>query len=143
MASIAKRIAGLLPFGGGGRAQVTRQEQLDARPVRHAAVRWEKTDNEITIFIPLKTSGRVGMLAKLLKMKDGERGIQLDEVGSSVWEMCDGEHDIADLISMLGRDYKLSRREAEVAVREFLKSLAQRNLIGLIVGGEKRAKKKS
>ena len=142
MASIAKKLIGFLPFVG-SKPEVTRQEQLDARPLRHSSVRWEKSDNEITILISLRSSGKIGFIARLMKMREGEKEIQLDEVGSSVWEMCDGEHDLNDIINMLCRQYKLSRREADVSAREFLKSLAQRNLIGLIVGGGKSAKRKS
>lgn len=142
MTSIAKKLVGYLPFVGGDKTQVTRQEQLDARPVRNSLVTWEKSDEEITLAIPVRRDKRTDFLAKILKVPESDRHIQLDEVGSAVWEVCDGEHDIDSIIKLLCNRYKLTRREAEVSVREFLKMLAQRNLIGLLVGGGKRAKGK-
>jgi hypothetical protein len=143
MTSITKKLAGFFPFIGGSKPEVRRLDQLDARPVRNSRVRWEKTDDEITLFIPLRRDdAKPGLLGKLFKMPDGERQIKLDEVGSSVWEMCDGDNDLHAIIAMLNRRYKLSKREAEASVREYMKTLAQRNLVGLIVGGPKRAKGK-
>jgi hypothetical protein len=142
MTSIAKKLSGFFPFIG-GKPQVTRQEQLDARPIRNTLVTWEKSDAEITLFIPVQRQKRIEFLAKLLKVPESDRQIQLDEVGSTVWELCDGEHDLNTMINVLTKEYKLSRREAEVSIREFLKMLAQRNLIGLLVGGGKSAKRKS
>ncbi|RLE78217.1 MAG: hypothetical protein DRJ56_00565, partial [Thermoprotei archaeon] len=63
--------------------------------------------------------------------------ILLDKVGSFVWDLCDGEHTVEDIIRELMREYKLHRREAEASLLLYLQMLSKRALIGFILPARK------
>lgn len=75
-----------------------------------------------------KPSGWRGILATALRMPM-ERKFELDEVGLRVWEALDGKTTVAAISSLLQREFKLSRAEAEASLGAFLKTLAARGLI--------------
>ena len=64
--------------------------------------------------------------------------IVLDEVGSDIWELCDGENGVEAVVSCMCRKYKLNRRECETSVAAYLKMLGDRRLIGFKVGGKRK-----
>jgi hypothetical protein len=57
--------------------------------------------------------------------------VVLDEVGSDVWNLCTGDNDVDTIVKTLARKYKLGRREVELSLANYLRTLAQRGLIGL------------
>jgi hypothetical protein len=59
------------------------------------------------------------------------RKIQLDELGCQVWAMIDGKTDVASIVNAFARHHKIHRREAEISVTLFIKSLGEKGLIGL------------
>ena len=77
-------------------------------------------------------------LSKLLRMEDMERRIALDEIGAYVWDMCDGETTVRTMIGRFTDKYKLNRKEAEVSMVEYLRTLAKKGLIGIIVPSDTR-----
>ena len=123
--------------------KIDRKVALAILPVRNPLVQWERKGKEVVLTIPM----RDGMLAKIAKRivkgLPDTRQIALDDVGSSVWELCNGERDINGIVQAVSSDYKLTRREAEASVTMFLQTLAKKNLIGLMsAGGKKSAKRK-
>ena len=60
-------------------------------------------------------------------------GLTLDEIGSFVWRLCDGNHSVREIIRALAARYKLHRKEAEVSVVAYLRTLAKRRLIAVAV----------
>jgi len=50
-----------------------------------------------------------------------------------VWEMCDGEHTLRDMTEVFQERHKLTRMEAEWSLRNYLKDLGKRNLVGFVV----------
>lgn len=63
----------------------------------------------------------------------GEAKVELDEVGSFVWELCDGRRSVREMVACLAKKYKLSRKEAEASLTAFLRSLAGRNLVAIVI----------
>ena len=59
------------------------------------------------------------------------RKIQLDLLGKSVWSMLDGKRTVKDVIGKFAQTHQVNRKEAEVSVTLFLKSLGRKGLIGL------------
>jgi hypothetical protein len=57
------------------------------------------------------------------------KSFELDEIGLWVWDACDGEATLLNLIEGLARHYRLGMRDAEVATTRFLEILAARRLI--------------
>ena len=125
---------------------ISRDEFLRLKPVRNPALRWEKNEKgEIQLIFPLtespgkkKASGKV--LSKLLPPPPKERKIQLDAVGSIVWELCDGNATVKDISGALQEKYKMMPVEAEVSLDAYFKQLTKRALVGFIVPEELREK---
>ena len=58
---------------------------------------------------------------------------QLDDIGRAVWESCDGNTTVRDIITRLAECQRLNVREVEVATLAFLKTLVQKGLVGIPV----------
>jgi len=61
------------------------------------------------------------------------RKLQLDELGSEVWDLCDGKRTVGELIKEFSRRHQLNRKETEVAMLTYLRQLVKRRLVGLHV----------
>ena len=57
--------------------------------------------------------------------------LQLDALGTSVWELFDGKRSVQQVIELFADKYSLHPKEAEVSVSQFLRALGRRELIGL------------
>jgi len=121
-----------------------RSDFVRLKPVRNPMVKWEKNEKgEVNIVIPLKnikekTKGakkkrkRTGILSKFFP-EPKEKRIQLDEIGSIVWELCDGQRTVKEIVDHLYEKYKLLPREAELSLSSYLNNLAKRGLMGFIL----------
>jgi hypothetical protein len=121
-----------LPFLKIRPPQIDRQAALTLRPGRNSLLTWEKRETgEMLLTVPQNQKvGRITrQMAKWLRAPT-ERHVELDEVGGFVWELCDGAHTIESIVQRTGKQYKMSRREAEVSVTMFLQMLHERNFIG-------------
>jgi hypothetical protein len=60
------------------------------------------------------------------------RRIELtDEISSYVWVCCDGNRTVSDIAEDISHRYKLNKRQSEVSVLTFLKTLQSKGLIGI------------
>ena len=117
------------------RVNLTRAEALSARPVRNSAVEWEKNEaGEIELMIPRSGSKFAKIVGSIFPAPE-HRGMVLDEIGTVIWELCDGNTTVEGLVNTIRQRYKLNRRETEASVTQFLKTLAQRGLIGFQIEG--------
>lgn len=57
--------------------------------------------------------------------------LQLDALGTSVWELLDGRRSVRQVTELFADKYSLHPKEAEVSVSQFLRELGRRELIGL------------
>ena len=74
--------------------------------------------------------------ARFLRVPRGAtKTFELDEIGKFVWDGCDGETPVRQLIRGLAGRYHLNEREAEVATLAFLRTLMRKGLIGIPVKG--------
>lgn len=123
-----------LPFLPGGKSAPTQKQVMSLRPQRNPAVKWERVgeDNLVVIsFTPKTFQGRTKLLDRIFGIPS-EKKIELtDELSSSVWEMCDGKHTVAQIAAQLSDKYKLGRRQSEVSVLAFLKTLQSKRLVGV------------
>lgn len=113
-----------------GRRRPSRAEAMAAIPVRNDALRWFWEEEEVKVFIPRKKGPLGDILARMLRLPD-EKPVVLDRVGSGIWDLCDGTHNVESLLMFVQRRHKLSRRETEVSVSAYLKILAERRLIAI------------
>ncbi len=125
--------------------EIPRSEFLQMKPVRNPMLRWERNQQgNFSLFIPLqrqeekKKRGRE-ILSKLAPPPK-EKEIQLDKVGSIVWELCDGEKNVQEIVEHLHEKYKLLPTEAEVSLNAYFNELSKRGLVGFILPEETRAR---
>jgi hypothetical protein len=125
----------------GKKPTVSRVQVLGARPVRNPLVEWSREKRsgsaegddapEVALLRVPRRKDRLGnVVAKLFKLPDF-RKLELDEIGSDVWEMCDGSHSVEALTKGVCAKYRLNRRQAEASVTAYLRMLAERRLIAL------------
>jgi hypothetical protein len=60
-----------------------------------------------------------------------ERGTyySLDEVGSRIWELCDGTVTVEDIVTVLASEFDVSAATLRVDVAELLRSLSDEDLL--------------
>jgi len=109
---------------------------LTSRPARNEAVAWEKNDDgEVQIIVTRQNTWKVRLLSKIFYIPR-QRKITLDEVGTEVWQMCNGRTTVSQMIEGLSDRYQLNRKEAEVSLLAYLKTLAQKRFVGFLVEGK-------
>ena len=114
---------------------LSRTESLNAVVVASGGVLVrEDAKGTITLVVPFKASPLVDRLSRWLgTTSGGERKVELDEVGSFVWRMCDGRTTVREMIPRLADRYKMNRKEAEVSLTTFLRTLAGKRLVAVAV----------
>ncbi len=126
--------------------QISRSAFLKAKPVRNPMVKWVKNrkTKEVKITIPLQRPSQTGrqksFLSKLFPPPPKEKIVNLDKVGSVVWELCDGERTVGDIAKYLVDKYKIMPEEAEISLNAYFNQLSKRGLVGFILPKELREK---
>jgi hypothetical protein len=125
-----------LPWKRKREAEVTREDSLGAVVHRNQRLRAaHSAEGIVTLYAPFRSSPMVEKLSRWLGGPEEapEAKIELDEVGSFVWDMCDGQTTVREMIAKLAAKYKLGRKEASSSLTAFLRSLAQRNLVAVVI----------
>ena len=113
--------------------RITREQVMNTRPVRNPSIEVTRdARDEVSLRLPRRRVWWINLLARLGGIP-AYRLLTLDRVGSSVWELCDGEHTVKELIARLAEEHKLSRKEAELSMVTYLRQLAERGVIVLAV----------
>ena len=115
---------------------LSREESLKAVVVPVTDVEaQEKPDGTITLAVPFRASRVVERLAQSLGARSGagERRIELDELGTFVWRMCDGRTTVRQMIERLAARYQLNRKDAEVSLTTFVRTLAAKGLAAIVI----------
>ena len=112
---------------------LTRDDSLSAKPVLNRLVKVERgPDGNVILHIPRRQTAMVKTVSSFFRLPP-YRKVALDELGTFVIELCDGTHTVAEVIEKFSRRFRLTRREAEQSMRDFLRNLAGRSIIGLIL----------
>lgn len=82
--------------------------------------------------VPLRAEGVLRQRASgtviLLHLDHGEY-YSLNEVGGRVWDLCDGAHSVAEIVSLLCEEYEAPAEAIEADVIELLADLAHEKLV--------------
>jgi len=117
------------------RAFLSREDALACRPIKNEQVREVRLEGgEVMLTFPLAPHPFFAGLYRRSGASPGRvltKKLQLDRLGTSVWDLLDGQRTVRNVIDLFAEQYKLQRREAEVSVTQFLNSLGKRGLIGL------------
>jgi hypothetical protein len=110
-----------------------REDALAARPVLNRLVKVERdAEGKVILQVPRRDNALVRTVTRWFQVPPYKK-VALDELGTFVIELCDGEQAVRDIVDKLGRRFRLSRREAELSTTAFLRTLARRSIIGLLV----------
>ena len=114
-------------------ATVDRRRSLDARPVPNPGLTVRRRQDGLLTLVAPKKLRRRPRWQKTVFLTPPERELEvdLDAAGSFVWDLCDGEHSVREMILALAERYLFARREAEVSVLSYLKTLGQRGFIAM------------
>jgi len=100
---------------------------LKSRPVRNPALEWSSEGGRVILTIKLPPS-KPGLFSGFVKQPT-ERRIALDEVGSYVWELMDGQRSIGEIAEMLASRFKLHPREAQASLLAYIGMLGEKGLV--------------
>lgn len=113
----------------------TRREALDCIPVKNRYVQEERLHNgDVLVRYPVTVRPWMGVLARWVGAGTASprtAKLQLDRLGSGVWAMLDGRTPLRRIAAAFAETHRLERKEAEVAVTQFVRELGRRGLIGL------------
>jgi len=113
--------------------RLDRQQSLSARPVLNRLVKVERGEDGNSILqIPRRDTATVRWVCRTFHLPPYKR-VALDELGTFVIEHCDGEHTVRDIVDKFAKNFRLNRREAEVSMSTFLRDLARRAIIALVI----------
>ncbi|NLG15564.1 MAG: PqqD family protein [Lentisphaerae bacterium] len=114
---------------------VSAADALRSIPAINPGVTFE-TDGGGRLVAHVPVSRRKGFWGRFQKPVSIHR-VRLDEIGKFVIERINGERTVQDLVDVFSKTYRVNGREAKLCMADFLKSLAQRNIISIgVVAGE-------
>jgi len=113
----------------------SREEALECTPVKNDRVEESRLENgELQLSYPVTTRPWLaGFFRRMGRKSEGTylKKLQLDALGTEVWELLDGGTRVRDVIRQFAARHRLQQREAELSVTRFLRELGKRGLIGL------------
>ena len=115
---------------------LTRKESLDAVAVANENVGLTRSEQGIvTLHVPYRPPPVIARITRLLggTADGGGSDIELDEIGSFCWDFFDGQTTVRDIIGRLSEQYKINRKEAEVALTSFVRTLAAKGLVVIAI----------
>ncbi len=114
---------------------ISRAEALEMVPVKNSQVEVTPLpDGLVRLAYPLAVKPWFGKLAEKAGLWDKKpmiKQVELDEMGTFVWERIDGERSVRGIAREFTKAYEVQPREAELAVTTFIKTIGKRGIIGL------------
>ena len=105
---------------------------LAAVPQKNEAMTVETIGDDVVVSVPLRRPAWLVPPISWVLPFSGKRRVQLDATGTAVLELCDGRRTVEEVVESLAEKHKLSFRESQLAVTQFLKDLLQRGIIVII-----------
>ncbi|MFA5858093.1 MAG: PqqD family protein [Elusimicrobiota bacterium] len=116
-----------------GRMVLTREQSLTAVPRKNGLITEDKRgEEEVVLKLPLKYKGINSFFAWMFILPKN-RIVALDPIGTVIWDACDGQRTVAGLIQIIVEKYKLSFKESELSIFEYVRNLVERGLVQLDV----------
>ncbi len=117
-----------------GKPLTTRREALECIPRKNIHVEEQRLpDGRVRLIYPIELHPRMARILGLFSAAPAPRQgkLELDDMGTLVWDLLDGHVTVRNLISAFAERYQTHPRETEVAMTSFLRSLGKKGLIGL------------
>lgn len=119
-------------FGGrAGAPPLDRRQSLEAVPALNADVEvtYEAPDRACLVVSRRRGTGWLARFQPAVMKKT----VRLDTLGTFVLGLVDGRRPVRWIVDAFAAQYQLNRREAELSIVAFLRSLAQRRLIAIVI----------
>lgn len=118
-----------------GSLRLTRREAFQFRPIKNVEVSEVRLETGcVCLSYPMKFRPLVAAVIRRLggsSPKTWTKRVQLDELGTAVWDLIDGTHTVGELVQIFAGKFQLHAKEADVSVTQFLRELGKRGLIGM------------
>jgi hypothetical protein len=106
---------------------------LGATPVRNQAVHAQaKGADELLLFVPLRDRWYMKAPFRWILPLSKERVVNLDRLGTQVWQWCDGQTTVEQIVDRFATTHRMGFHESRLAVSQFLRDLMGRDLIVVI-----------
>ena len=106
---------------------------LDSAPCLNPAARWDDLDSGEMMVVYEKAGGpAMRQLRRALAIPEWAQ-LLLDATGAQVVRRIDGKKTVNELIACVAAEFKLSRKESEVALLKYMDMLGRRQLVGFAV----------
>lgn len=115
-----------------------RQRSLHARVQRSGEVTFHTNEKgRIVITYPVQRPRGLRLLRLLGGLVAGpgrqDRTLELDLIGSLVWAECGRHRRVSEIIELLAKRFRISHREAELSVTDFIRVLGSRGLLSVVM----------
>ena len=100
---------------------------LGACPCRRLS--WDEEDGRAVLLRPKLGESRLGRWAAS-HLKNPYYRIRLDEIGTLVWRLCDGQTQLSEVVAHMRRDIGGGAEPAEERLYEFIRKMYHARLIG-------------
>ncbi len=121
-------------FGRGKQAPyISRDQAMRALPVRNPGLKWVANDEGYAAVTLPRRNDLTGKALAWMFFVPESKPVILDEVGTFVWKLCDGEHSLSEIATLLCKEYKEGRKEMETSLVEYMKLLGKRGMIAFVV----------
>ncbi|MFH1377168.1 MAG: PqqD family protein [Planctomycetota bacterium] len=135
--SLPKRRDVVLNSDRSGKPIITPSVQLASIPTKNRVVELKKEGETVWY---LEAPAQMNWKIKTLRYMSGQHRdeaqplrLVLDDAGLFIWNRIDGQTRFDRIILDFSTEFRLGHYEAQVAIWEFMKTLVQRNLCGIVV----------
>lgn len=122
---------------GGGKKKLLTSDYLRAIPHRNEKMEvTRQRGGGLLASIPMKRPRYMVPPLSWVLPYSTHRRVELDALGAEVLDLCDGRRSVEGIIERFATGHKLTFRESQLAVTQFLRQLTRRGLAA-IVGRDK------
>ena len=113
----------------------TWKEMLTAVLYRNLKVtaEWNTGHTQLTIKVPTKRPGYLVPPISWVVRPPAFRSLILDPVAADLWEWCDGQRNVEQVIELFARKHNLTFHESRVSVTSYLKELVKRGVFAVAI----------
>ena len=105
---------------------------LASVPHKNEAAEIRPAGDGVIVSVPIRRPNwLVPPISWILPWGDRRR-VQLDAPGSAVLALCDGRRNVEQIIETFAENHKLSFRESQLAVTQFLRELLRRGVVAIV-----------
>ena len=110
---------------------IDRDVALRARPMQMVISRKDRPDGGAAVTVPWNPTRFQRWMLRV--PENATRTFELDAMGVTVLDLCDGERRVTQIVQAFAKRFKLDPHEAHVAAIGFLRTLIQRGVIAMVV----------